>query len=112
MAHAPRDWSRPVAAPLRDPSLSVASGLADAFLAGEWDPPAMTRRGQRAVGQRRVWVRDLALAARHAYPQAPTDAPRELAGFLAECGPLQQALATAVERAEPAPAIRRWFLAR
>jgi RNA-directed DNA polymerase len=97
---------------LRDPLLTLATGLADAFLAGDWDPTAMTRRGQRAVGQRRVWVRDLALAARHAYPRPPLDAPRELAGFLAECPPLRQAFAGAVERAEPAPAIRRWFLAR
>jgi hypothetical protein len=97
---------------LRDPVLTLARGVADAFLAGEWDPLAMTRRGQRAVGQRRVWVRDLALAARHAFPQAPVDAPRELAGFLAECGPLRQALARAVERSERVPVIRRWFLAR
>jgi RNA-directed DNA polymerase len=86
--------------------------MADAFLAGEWDPPAMTRRGQRAVGQRRVWVRDLALAARHAYPRAPLDAPRELTRFLAECPPLRHAFATALERSQPAPTIRRWFLAR
>jgi RNA-directed DNA polymerase len=90
----------------------VAGGLADAFLAGEWDPPAMTRRGQRAVGQRRVWVRDLALAARHAYPQAPLDAPRELAGFLAECAPLRQAFVNAFARPEPVPTIKKRFMAR
>jgi hypothetical protein len=90
----------------------VAGGLADAFLAGEWDPPAMTRRGQRAVGQRRVWVRDLALAARHAYPQAPLDTPRELIGFLAECAPLRQAFSIAFDRSEPVPMIRKRFMAR
>jgi RNA-directed DNA polymerase len=90
----------------------VADGLADAFLAGEWDPPAMTRRGQRAVGHRRVWVRDLALAARHAYPQAPLDAPREFAGFLAECAPLRQAFLTAFEQSEPIPTIKKRFMAR
>jgi RNA-directed DNA polymerase len=111
-AHAPRDWSRPAAAPLRDPRLSVAGGLADAFLAGEWDPPAMTRRGERAVGQRRVWIRDLALAARHAYPQAPLDAPRELAWFLAACAPLRHAFSSAIERSEPVPTVRRRFVAR
>jgi RNA-directed DNA polymerase len=97
---------------LRNRLLNVSRGLADAFLAGEWDPPAMTRRGQRAVGQRRVWVRDLALAARHAYPEAPLDAPRELAGFLAACAPLRQAFSAAFERSEPAPMIRRSFMAR
>lgn len=65
--------------------LTAARGLASAFLAGEWDPPAMTARGQRAVGERRVWVRDLALATRHAYPEAPRDRPRELAQFIAAC---------------------------
>jgi RNA-directed DNA polymerase len=90
----------------------VAGGLADAFLAGEWDPPAMTRRGQRAVGQRRVWVRDLALATRHAYPEAPLDARRELAAFLAKCSPLRQAFSDAFERAEPIPTIKKPFMTR
>jgi RNA-directed DNA polymerase len=90
----------------------VAGGLADAFLAGEWDPLAMTRRGQRAVGQRRVWVRDLALAARHAYPQAPSDAPRELVEFLAECTPLREAFAIALVRSQPLPTIKKRFMAR
>jgi len=72
----------------------------------------MTRRGQRAVGQRRVWVRDLALATRHAYPRAPLDAPRELADFLAKCAPLREAFSTAIERSEPVPKIRRPFMIR
>jgi len=83
--------------------LVVARGLAHAFLAGAWDPPAMTARGQRAVGQRRVWVRDLALAARHAYPEAPRDRPRELAKFLAACPPLAGAW--------PVPSVQRWYVA-
>ena len=70
---------------MTEPGLTAASGLAHAFLAGEWHPPAMTARGQRAVGERRVWVRDLALATRHAYPDAPRDRPRELARFIAAC---------------------------
>jgi RNA-directed DNA polymerase len=72
----------------------------------------MTRRGQRAVDQRRVWIRDLALAARHEYPEAPLDAPRALAGFLAQCAPLRQAISRAIQRSEPLPTIRRWFVAR
>ena len=92
-------------------ALSVARGLASAFLAGEWDPPLMTRRGQRAVGQRRVWVRDLALAARHEYPSPPRDRPYELARFLAACPPLTKAFTLAGRRCEPPPSIRRWFFA-
>ena len=94
-----------------DTVLSVARGLAGAFLAGDWDPPAMTRRGQKAVGQRRVWVRDLALAARHAYPSAPRDRPHELAEFLGACPPLTKAFAVAARRIEPAPRMCRWFVA-
>lgn len=91
--------------------LTVAEGLASAFLAGDWDPPQMTRRWQLAVGQRRVWVRDLALAARYEYPSAPRDRPHELASFLAVCPPLTKAFAAARRRSEPPPRVRRWFLA-
>jgi hypothetical protein len=91
--------------------LTVARGLAGAFLAGDWDPPLMTRRGQRAVGQRRVWVRDLALAARHEFPSPPRDRPYELARFLAACPPLTKAFAVAGRRSEPPPSVRRWFFA-
>jgi RNA-directed DNA polymerase len=88
---------------------ALAQGLAGAFLAGPWDPPAMALRGQRAVGQRRVWVRDLAVHARWAYPEAPRDRPRELTRFLADCPPLVAALDAAVERGEDPPRIHRWF---
>lgn len=89
----------------------VGRGLAAAFLAGEWEPAAMARRGRRAVAQRRVWVRDLALAARSAYPSAPLDRPRELAELLSVCPPLVHAFAAARARGEPPPSVRRWFLA-
>jgi hypothetical protein len=56
-----------------------------------------------------VWVRDLALAARHAYPDAPRDRPRELAAFLATCPPLGGAFAAAWERSDPPPTIKRWY---
>jgi hypothetical protein len=68
----------------------------------------MTRRGQRAVGQRRVWVRDLALAARHAYPLAPRDRPRELADFLTACPPFAAAFEASPGQA---PSVQRWFVA-
>jgi RNA-directed DNA polymerase len=97
--------------PVPDPILSVARGLASAFLAGDWDPAVMTRRGQRAVGQRRVWVRDLALAAWHGYPSAPRHRPYELGRFLAACPPLTAAFAAASRRSEPPPAVRHWFAA-
>jgi RNA-directed DNA polymerase len=90
--------------------LTLARGLAGAFLAGEWDPPLMTRRAQAALGVRRVWIRDLALAARHEYPSPPRDRPRELAAFLAVCPPLTKALAAAGRRHEPQPRIVRWFV--
>lgn len=96
---------------MTDSRRSVAKGLASAFLAGKWDPPAMTHRGQRAVGQRRVWVRELALATRHAYPLPPSDAHHELAQFLAVCPPFTDAFVRAKERGEPEPKIERLFVA-
>jgi hypothetical protein len=69
----------------------VAKGLASAYLDGEWEPDAMTRRGRIAVGRRARWVRDLAVVAVHGYSVAPRDQPRELAAFLASCRPLTRA---------------------
>ena len=83
---------------MADDLATVAKALAYAFLAGEWDPPAMTRRGQSALGQRRVWIRDLALVARHEYPSPPRDCPRELAQLLGAC----EAMAGGT--------VRRWFV--
>ncbi|MCU1488651.1 MAG: Retron-type RNA-directed polymerase, partial [Acidimicrobiaceae bacterium] len=71
----------------------------------------MTRRGQQAVGQRRVWVRDLALVALHGYPTAPRDRPRELAEFLSFCSPLLEAFDRAYARGESVPRVERWFVA-
>src|SRR5438105_2328359 len=87
----------------------LGEALAKAFLAGEWDPPAMTRRGQQAVGQRRVWVRDVALAVRHEYPDPPRDRHRDLARFIAVCPPLLAAVNAAWARREPLPRPVRWF---
>jgi RNA-directed DNA polymerase len=90
---------------------TVARGLAGAFLAGPWEPVAMTHRGQRAVGQRRVWVRDLALAAADAWPAPPRDRPRELTAFLASCPALDAAFKAASQRSEPAPQVVHWNFA-
>ena len=90
---------------------TVARALAAAFLAGEWDPPAMATRGQRAVGERRVWVRDLALATRHAFPDAPRDRPRELSQFLAACPPLTTSFAAARRRVGGPLTVKRWYVA-
>lgn len=70
----------------------VAAAIAAAFLAGEWDPPAMGRRAKRALAERRHWPTELARIARHEYPDKPSDRPRELARFLGACQPLRDAL--------------------
>jgi RNA-directed DNA polymerase len=70
----------------------------------------MTRRGQRAVGQRRVWLRDLALAAHHEYADAPLDRPGQLARFLAASSALLGAFERAAERREARPRVVRWYL--
>lgn len=60
-----------------------ATAIAHAFLAGPWVPAAMGRRAKRAVGDRRHWPTRLAEVVVRAYPEAPRDRPRELAGFVA-----------------------------
>jgi RNA-directed DNA polymerase len=88
---------------------TVATGVAGAFLAGDWDPPAMARRGRQCLGDRRRWLLDLALAARSGFPTAPTDAPRELAAFLAACPVLTDAFARDRSAGRPLPRVKRWF---
>lgn len=83
----------------------VAEGLAGAFLAGDWEPPAMARRGKRALRDQRGWLLALAEAAHAAYPDRPADRPRELAAFLAECPPLVEALADP----ERPPKVHTWM---
>ena len=78
---------------------ATAVALAAAFLAGQWDPPAMGRRGKRILQDRRRWVTDLARTVRHAYPERPADRPRELAAFIAACPEFR----AAVERREGSP---------
>ena len=70
----------------------VATALAGAFLAGEWEPAAMGRRGKRALADRRRWPTDLAQIVVRGYPDRPADRPRELAAFIAACEPFQRAV--------------------
>src|SRR6267378_4945 len=92
-AHARQDESgaaaarRPAAPMSRRPShaATVASALAGAFLAGEWEPAAMGRRGKRALNDRRKWLVELAHVARAGFPERPADRPRELAAFIGAC---------------------------
>jgi hypothetical protein len=60
----------------------VAHVLAAAFLAGEWEVDAMTRRARRAFGPR-VWLRPVALEVLAAYHRPPLDRPRELGAYVA-----------------------------
>ena len=52
---------------------TVAHALAGAFLAGDWEPAAMGRRGKRALGDRRTWLVELARVARAGFPERPAD---------------------------------------
>ena len=81
----------------------VATGLARAFLAGEWEPEAMARRGQRGLDDRRRWLLHLARAARAGFPDPPLDAPRALAAFLEVCPPFPEEFAA--RRLQ----VRRWY---
>ena len=92
----------------RDQRADVATALAGAFLAGEWDPPAMARRGKRALADRRHWLNDLARAVHHEYPQRPADRPRELARFVGACPPFTAAFR---DRRRPPPRVHVWMAA-
>src|SRR4051794_3216529 len=93
IAHARQDRSGAAAAHRSQHDVSFISrrggraalALAYAFLAGNWDPPAMGRRGKRALDDRRKWITDLAHIVRAGYPERPSDRPRELAEFIAAC---------------------------
>ena len=81
----------------------VATALARAFLAGDWEPEAMARRGQRCLDDRRRWLLHLARATRAGFPDPPLDAPRALAGFLEVCPPFPEEFAA--RRLQ----VRRWY---
>jgi RNA-directed DNA polymerase len=80
--------------------------LADAFLAGVWNEPALLARAAQSLDRRPPWVPALMRAVLAAYHRPPADRPRELAAFIA----------LALERHEPAedelepPRVRRWLL--
>jgi RNA-directed DNA polymerase len=62
----------------------AAAAIADGFLDGDWDPPAMAdRAGHRLGDRRRTWLLELAHATVIAHPRPPHDAPRELRAFVA-----------------------------
>src|SRR5262245_2291685 len=75
-----------------DHERQIATALAGAFLAGEWEPAAMGRRGKRALADRRRWPTDLAEIVVRAYPDRPADRPRELAALIAACDPFRRAV--------------------
>jgi hypothetical protein len=85
----------------------VATALSGAFLAGEWQPAAMGRRGKRALADRRRWPTDLAEIVVRAYPDRPADRPRELATFIAACEPFRRAMR---DRVRPAR-VHTWMAA-
>src|SRR3954469_22125324 len=71
---------------------TVARALAFAYLAGEWDPPAMGRRGKQCLADRRKWIADLAHVVRAGFPERPADRPGELAEFIASTELFEKAI--------------------
>jgi RNA-directed DNA polymerase len=86
----------------------VATGIAGAFLAGEWEPAAMGRRAKRALADRRRWPTELAEVVVREYPDRPADRPRDLARFIAACSVFDQAFR---DRDRPRPRIHVWMAA-
>ncbi|MEV6490620.1 reverse transcriptase family protein [Actinoplanes sp. NPDC051633] len=77
----------------------MAGALADAFLAGPWQSEALLEAAATVLGRRFRWVEPLVAAVLGAYRDAPTDRPRELAGFLAELDRLPPFRRVGVHRA-------------
>lgn len=108
---APADGDRPPGEPVlarRSAQIVLArtaDGIADVLLAGEWRLDPMTERVRGALERPGRWVDQLAQAAYRAYPQAPRDAPRELARFLLLGPPLPQVAAAALAAGRPIPAV-------
>lgn len=70
-------------APRRQPAPVVAAALADAFLTRAWHSAALLDAAATVLGRRFGWVQPVVKAVLGAYRDAPTDRPRELAGFIA-----------------------------
>jgi retron-type reverse transcriptase len=83
-AEPPEPPEPPYPPPRGHPALAAAA-LAAAFLDGEWEPPAMGRRGKRVLRDLGKWVTELARTVHHEYPDKPADRPRELARFIQAC---------------------------
>ncbi|HYN49769.1 MAG TPA: hypothetical protein VES62_02490 [Thermoleophilaceae bacterium] len=65
-----------------DPFSPLASPLAAAFLAGEWERAGLVERGRSAFDRPAPWVERVASEVLAAYHHPPRDRPRELVRFL------------------------------
>ncbi|MBG6216134.1 hypothetical protein IWX75_000571 [Arthrobacter sp. CAN_A6] len=85
----------------------LASALAHAFLAADpWSKPGLIAAGAITLGARRRWLGPLAADVLKAYHRPPTDAPRELARFIAQAPAFGAAVARAAEKGAPIPVAR------
>lgn len=95
----------------------LAAALADAMLAGEWEPAMMRRRCDQVIGRSPWWTRTLVQEAVRNYPRPPADRPREFAAWVLTSTALDRAqrarppLPRLFNRlAEPTEMVRRPFL--
>ncbi len=92
----------------------LAGALADAMLAGPWNPGSLAYRTRRVIGRRPAWLATLAAEVTTAYPRPPSDRPRELRAFVLSCNAFQRVLASpapriAVRITSPTSTVRRPF---
>lgn len=85
---------------------AVALGLANALLAGEWAPDAMSRRVRSALGARSAWSALLVRDALAKFGEAPRDGRDELADFVEAHRSFLKAWARLPRR----PRIVRWWI--
>src|ERR1700733_10177925 len=109
-AHPQRDRSVPaVTSPVsrRSPRTGVATGLATAFLAGDWTEVDLAGRAGVALGRRYRWLGPLAAEVVLAYHRPPLDRPRELAEWVDANDTFRRAWSRA--RRNSKPRVRRWL---
>lgn len=82
----------------------LAGALADAMLAGPWNPGSLQYRTRKVIGRRPGWLMALATEVTAAYPRPPSDRPRELQAFVLDSAAFERGLA-----AGPLPRIEVWL---
>jgi RNA-directed DNA polymerase len=81
----------------------LAVALADAFLAGEWTSSGLRTQGELVLQARHGWIRRMVHEVLAGYPEAPSDRPRELCGFVLQTAAMVEVALRSERRERPLP---------